>query len=265
MRDFLGKACTADLEVEIVGRRVLCVDETGSTNRDVLRLARQGEPEGTVVVADRQTAGRGRLDRSWESPPGKNLALSVLLRPAIEPDLIPFLAILAGVAACEVLRETTHAFCVLKWPNDVIILDRKACGILAEAEFDERGAAAVALGIGINVNARLEDFSPAVAEVATSLRMAMDEEFDRGVIFRALLQRLDLWYRDLRENGTANLVVRWNELSGVAGHHVVVRTATETIRGKVVKLGREGALVLATREGTRRILAGDVVEVRRQV
>ena len=264
MSDFLGRACTAELEIEVLGRRVVCVDETGSTNRDVLAMAREGEPEGTVVVADRQTAGRGRLDRAWESPAGKNLYLSVLLRPTIAPDLVPFLTILAGVAACEVVRETTHAFCVLKWPNDLIVLDRKVCGILAEAEWDGRGLAAVALGIGINVNARPDDFSPAVAEVAASLRMTMGQEFDRGVIFRALLQRLDRWYREFRERGTENVVARWNELSGVAGHHVVVRTGTEAIHGKVAGLGREGALVVQTREGKRRILAGDVVELRRQ-
>jgi BirA family biotin operon repressor/biotin-[acetyl-CoA-carboxylase] ligase len=103
-----------------------------------------------------------------------------------------------------------------------------------------------------------------VAEVATSLRLAMGEEFDRGVIFRALLTRLDRWYAEFVANGPPSLIARWNEMCGTLGHHVTVRTGGETVRGKVVKLGLDGALVVRTRDGERRLYAGEVVEVVRQ-
>ena len=246
----------------VIGRRVLFLETVDSTNAETLRRARAGEREGLVVLADRQTAGRGRLDRVWESPPGKNLHLTALLRPAVEPDSLPLLSILGGIAACEVLRDGAGVFTVLKWPNDVILEDRKICGILTETESAPDGVA-VALGIGVDVNADRSDFSAEVADVAASLKMATGQRFDRRLLARMLIRRLDEWYARFLGEGSAPVVSRWSELSGTLGHKVRVRTQAGTIRGKAVRMGRDGALVLRTEDGERRVTAGDVVEVAR--
>lgn len=165
------------------GWRVEVLDEVPSTNALVVDRARAGEAAGLVVVAEQQTAGRGRLDRTWVSPPRAGLTFSVLLRPALPPAGWGWLPLLAGVAVAEALRERADLDAVLKWPNDVLVAGRKVCGVLTEVA----GPGAVVVGIGLNVTTR-EDELP--HDQATSVALAGGTTTDRDPLLRAVLRRL---------------------------------------------------------------------------
>ncbi len=165
------------------GWRVEVLASTGSTNAVVAERARAGEPAGLVVVAESQTAGRGRLDRSWVSPPRAGLTLSVLVRPDLPPVRWPWLPLLTGLAVADALREQAEVDAVLKWPNDVLVAERKLCGVLAEVP--EVGAAV--LGIGLNVTTRADELPH---DGATSLQLAGATTTDRDTLLRAVLRAL---------------------------------------------------------------------------
>jgi BirA family biotin operon repressor/biotin-[acetyl-CoA-carboxylase] ligase len=175
--------------VELV-RRIVVHESTASTNDDARRLAKDGAPEGTVVVAERQTAGRGRLGRTWDSPHHMGLYVSVLLRPVEPPALFGRYAIAGAVSACATCRDVADDRVTLKWPNDVLAEGAKLAGILAEIRQGPSGAELV-LGFGININQAREDFPAALRENATSLRMLRGgASLDRESVATALLASL---------------------------------------------------------------------------
>lgn len=171
------------------GWRLELLQETGSTNAVAAERARDGEPAGLVVVAEAQTAGRGRLDRSWVSPPRAGLTLSVLLRPDLPPAQWPWLPLWTGVAVATALRERAEVDAVLKWPNDVLVEGRKVCGVLAEVPV----TGAAVLGIGLNVTT---DEHELPHDQATSLRLSGAKTTDRDTLLRALLRALGAVLRD---------------------------------------------------------------------
>ena len=154
-------------ETAVVGRDLRCLPELGSTNDHLKELARQGAPEGLVVLAERQTAGRGRLGRSFQSPAGLGLWMSILLRPDCPPERLPRVTALTAVACTGAIRSICGVEAGIKWPNDLVCRGRKLCGILTELESDGQGLAVV-IGIGLNVAHRREDFPPELRETGTS-------------------------------------------------------------------------------------------------
>jgi BirA family transcriptional regulator, biotin operon repressor / biotin---[acetyl-CoA-carboxylase] ligase len=241
------------------------VAETGSTNADLAAAARDGAPEGSVLVAERQTAGRGRLGRQWESPPRAGLAVSVLLRPEEVPvSRYGWLPLLAGIALAEAVRKVSDVDAYLKWPNDLLLPgDRKCGGVLAEVV----APGAVVLGIGLNVTLR-EDELP--RPDATSLALAGATNTDRDPLLRQLLRSLGVWYGrwrtgDIREEyllhcGTIGRRVRI-ELPGgvVSGGGVSGGIFRE---GVAADIDGDGRLVVTTEDGQVTVAAGDVVHVR---
>lgn len=183
-------------QTRVVGREVLCFASLASTNTYLKELATEGAAEGTVVIADYQTAGRGRMDRTFQSPAGKGLYLSVLLRPDLPPERFLPVTALAGVAVCDAVEQLCGERPGLKWPNDPVLHGRKLAGILTELVAGEDGKPAIVLGIGINVSQMEEDFTPDVAEMATSLALE-GVLVSREALAAALLQRLDEMYRAL--------------------------------------------------------------------
>jgi len=242
---------------KVIGRLLHYRETVDSTNHVALGLAREGAPEGTVVLADRQTAGRGRLQRVWQSPPGCNLYMSVILHPVVAPQDIPQITLLAGVAVAEAIAAVSPADVGIKWPNDVRIGDRKVCGILTEMRTDE-GRVAVVIGIGLNMNMARSDFDPGHRDTATSLREETGRDHSREDMVVSLCERLERWYETFLHAGFAPVRDGWLARSQMAGKRVRVLFRDEVQEGVVEGIDRDGALLLADGRGNvRRITAGD--------
>jgi len=252
--------------------------ETGSTNADVLQLARAGADEGIVLVADHQTAGKGRLGRTWEAPAGASLLLSILTRPArpadasgssgLTPDELFLVSMAVGVAAADATRAATSADIRLKWPNDLVIDTadgtRKLSGILAESIVEGGHVDALVVGIGINVNWPA-DLPDELADIAIALNHVAGHEVDRADVLRAFLAGLDAQYRAIgTAAGKAALLARYRELSATLGRRVRVDLSGETVVGDAIDLTREGHLLVVDDcpDRPREITAGDVIHLR---
>lgn len=271
VRDALAGSAFADVWI---------VDETGSTNADLLERARTGAPEGTVLVAEHQTAGRGRLDRSWAAPAGSSLLVSVLTRPTargLAPDQLFLVTTAIGVAACDAVRaalgEGTEAAAGvrLKWPNDVVVDGpdegtRKLSGILAETVIEDGAVAALVVGIGVNVNWPAE-LPEDLVGVATAVNHLAGASADRATLLVDLLRRFDHWYADIATPaGRGRLLGRYREVSATLGRRVRVELAVETVVGDAVDISGEGHLLVVDEcpDRPREIVAGDVVHLRTQ-
>lgn len=158
-----------NLAGRLIGHRIYYLQQTGSTNDDAFRLGSQGEPEGTVVIAGTQTAGKGRMSRAWHSPPQANIYTSIILRPGFDVRRAPQISIAAGVAVAETLEQYCPDKVQLKWPNDVLIAGRKICGILSQVKMSADAIDFIVAGIGVNVNMDKEQFPADIHETATSL------------------------------------------------------------------------------------------------
>ena len=242
------------------------VDETDSTNRLVLDLARQREPEGVVVVADHQTAGRGRLGRVWQAPPGASLLVTVLLRPTIAVADAHLVTIAAALAAADACDEVTGVRPALKWPNDLMVerdgTTRKLAGLLAESIVSGGRISAVALGMGLNVQwpTPLPDD---LADIATALNLEAGHDVSRDDVLTAWLASLSDRYRRLTAPGGAEALLAAYRVACVTlGREVRAELAGETLHGTAADVTREGHLVVDTAEGRRVVTAGDVVHVR---
>ena len=247
--------------------------ETASTNADVTAAAVRGEPEGLVVVAEQQTAGRGRRDRQWTSPARAGLTLSVLLRPgradpergwpALAPASFAWLPLLAGVALLEAVERVAEVEAGLKWPNDLLVHDGKCAGILAEVSGD-----AVVVGLGLNVTTRAEELPETTGLPATSLRVAGAAVTDRDPLLRALLRNFASWYAGWREAAgdaeMSGLLAAYRRGCATIGQQVRVSLpAGQTLTGEATEVDRDGQLVVRTADGaTHRVSAGDVLHVR---
>lgn len=235
----------------------------GSTNDECLRLAAAGALEGAVVVADRQTAGRGRNGRAWVSPPGVGLYASLLLRPA-GTDGLTLLPLLAGVAAAEAIRAVADCEAFLKWPNDVLVADRKVAGILVEA--DLAPAVVVVLGLGVNVDTPAEALPPRALYPASSLRLETGRPVDRDALLAAWRERVARWLAPWRGGDSAELLARWSELDALRGRDVCVAGADGgEVRGRDEGVDADGALRVRTADGrVIPVVAGDVLRARRR-
>ncbi len=256
--EFGAESLRARLAGRRIGRRLLFLPEIDSTNRLALQLAQDGEPEGTVVIADRQTEGRGRLQRVWQSPPGCNLYASFLLRPAIAAADAARITLMAGVAVAETISFFCPAGVGLKWPNDVRIRGRKVSGILTEMRMTGGAVEAVVVGIGMNVNMARADFDPAYREAATSLREETGQICVREDAAFLLCEKLDRWYQILLSDGFTPIRSRWLALSEMGGSLVRVLFQGEAQEGMFAGIDSDGALLLADARGSvRRMTAGD--------
>ena len=239
-------------------------DVVESTNSEAKRLARQGAPEGTLVIAESQTKGRGRLRRLWVSPPGKGLYLSVILRPKIPPQWGPRITLTAGVALASALQERgiTPG---LKWPNDVMIGHRKVGGILTEASYGKNGLFFVVVGVGVNVNTDVKDFPTSIRDLATSLSLSSGKAMSRLGLLQALLYQLEQWYERLCQGAFATILETWRQYDMTLGRWVEVSLPGSSLAGVAEDLDTDGALLVRDKRGrVHRILVGDVVHCRVQ-
>ena len=224
----------------------------GSTQDELRRLAESGAREGTVVVSDHQTRGRGRMQRSWLDEPGSNLLFSLLFRPEIPPARVPQLSLLAAVACAEALGAVTGLAIRIRWPNDLMANGRKVAGILAEAATAGDRVAYVLLGIGINVNQK--EFPADLAARATSLTLELDRPLDRETLLEALLGSLERWYARYLTDGFAPVRAAWREASASLGQ----RVEDGAVGGTVEDLDLDGGLLVRTVGGDLvRLVAGE--------
>jgi BirA family biotin operon repressor/biotin-[acetyl-CoA-carboxylase] ligase len=239
-------------------RRIHHFFRTDSTNSVALQLAADGEPHGTLVVAEEQTAGRGRLGRAWFSEKTSGIYLSVLLRPALALQQAPLLTLAAGLAARDAVVESTGLRIDVRWPNDLVINGKKFCGILTEMQAEADRVRHVVVGIGINVNhAKMPTELDAIA---TSLRLAGMRTYSRLEIVVGLLRAFDRYYNQLLEEGAAPLIARFSEASSYTqGKRVHVAAPREEFTGTTAGLDPMGCLLVRRDDGqTVPVLAGDV-------
>jgi BirA family biotin operon repressor/biotin-[acetyl-CoA-carboxylase] ligase len=246
-----------------IGRAIHHHAELPSTNDEAHRLAELGARHGEVVIAERQTHGRGRRGRAWIAPPGKSIALSVVLRPSISAARAPEITLAAAVAVCEAARELGAGTARIKWPNDVECGGRKLAGILTELRADGEGARHVVLGVGLNCGQLPEDFPEDLEDQATSLRIEKGEEVPRALACARLLEALDEWLALHDVEGFAPVRDRWRQLSSTLGRRVRVELEPGVLEGDAVDLAEDGALLVRTQdEALTRVMAGDVTHCR---
>ena len=230
------------------------VDQTGSTNDDLKGLARQGAPHGCTCLCEMQTAGRGRMDRTWSSPEGQGVWLSVLLRPKMQPEHAPLITFCCALAMAKAVRKCTSLDAQIKWPNDLVLHGKKLCGILLEMVFDGQGYAVVA-GTGLNV--REGAYPPELAERATSIAEWADVP-DRGAVIAAYLDALEEAVSALEERGFAGIAAEFRRACITLGSQVHVLGTDEQFTGVAEDIDDTGALLVRVDGELRRVLAGDV-------
>jgi BirA family biotin operon repressor/biotin-[acetyl-CoA-carboxylase] ligase len=249
------------LNTHDVGQVLHWHEEIGSTNDRARELAEEGAEHGEVVIAEAQTAGRGRRGRGWSSPPRRNLYFSVVLRPDLPPARAPELTLVASVAICEALRQA-GVEAGIKWPNDLHASGRKIAGILTELAAEPDRVSWVVLGIGVNVNARAEDFPEDVRAEATSVLLERGQPAPRALLAAACFTALEEWTDRHAEEGFGPVAVAWRKRSVTLGREVVVKIEGRDIVGTAEDIDETGALLVRTRAGLERILTGDVALLR---
>lgn len=240
------------LEQALGNRPLRYFESIGSTNDVAQKWALEGTAAGSVVVANEQRAGRGRMGRGWQTPPQQALAMSVILRPTIDPTHLQRVTVLGGLAVAEALRAYVNP--VLKWPNDVLIGTRKVCGILAEAFWQGETLRAVVLGIGINI--RVKFAGTPLEGIATSLEDHTTQPVSRVRLITQLLERIDYWSNRIHD---PLLVATWREWLVTIGQQVHIQTQQGVIEGTAYDVDSAGALLVVDAQGYKhRVMVGDV-------
>ena len=251
-------------KTKVVGRDIRVFQETTSTNDVIEKLARDGVKEGVVVFAESQTKGRGRLGRKWMSPAKKGLWFSILLRPPLRPVEATQLTVAASTALRRAIASQTGLRPEIKWPNDILIKERKVAGILTELNAELDRIKYVILGMGVDVNLNASDFPPDLRRLATSLKHEAGRAIPRADLAIAILRELDIDYSRIAAGQFAALADEWETHCTTLGHEVVIRAGSREIRGQAEALGEEGALLVRTEHGHLEPIVGGDVTVERQ-
>lgn len=257
---FTSLDISAGLATKRIGSSIVCLKETESTNQVAFKMAEEGAREGTVVIADAQSAGKGRLGRVWLSPAGVNLYCSVVLRPSIAPVAACQLTFLSVVAVARAIESCTTLKPLIKWPNDILIDGKKVAGLLNEMNAETEKVNFVVLGIGVNLNVRMSDLGEGVLRhPATSLLEAGGVEVNRAEFTRVLLRELDRLYDRFLAEGEGPVRAEWLERSAIRGRSVRVSQVNREFTGVVQGVDSFGALLVKLADGTvETVLSGDV-------
>jgi BirA family biotin operon repressor/biotin-[acetyl-CoA-carboxylase] ligase len=246
------------LETEYVGREIHYFQKLSSTSTVAKEQAKKGAKEGTVIVAETQTRGHGRLNRPWTSPKG-GVWLSVILRPAIAAQEAPKITLIMAVTVAKMLHRLYGLKTGIKWPNDVLIDGKKACGILAEVSTNEKKGSFIVIGIGINANFTLEALPNSLRATATTLREALGKNIDIEKLICALLNGFEECYKLFKEKRFKKLLEEWREMASFLGKKIEVISFGENWVGRAIDIDESGALVVELEDGERRrVLSGNV-------
>ncbi|MBN2514741.1 MAG: biotin--[acetyl-CoA-carboxylase] ligase [Deltaproteobacteria bacterium] len=233
--------------------------ETDSTNLRAKELADQGAPEGTVVISEKQTSGRGRRGRSWFSPAEKGIYASLILRPSLPPNEAPKIVLLTSVAAAEALSIRTKLPVTIKWPNDILVKGKKIAGILIDIETEMDAVNYVIVGLGLNVNIPYHSLPESIRNDATSILIETGKQTPRKDIIREYLRLCEKYYEQFNEGRFQEILERWEKYANIIGQRIRVDLAGKTHMGNVSHIDPDGVLVIIDSDGrTHRIFSGDM-------
>ena len=251
------------LNTKIMGRDVRCFWEIDSTQTMAQELAAQGVEEGTVVLAEKQNEGKGQMGRSWFSPSGKGIWISIILYPFISPSLAGRISLASALSVTEAIREVTGLPALIKWPNDILIDGKKVGGILIEMTAGSNLIKSAVIGIGINVNQ--DAFPEWLGEKVLSLKQRRGEEIPRLPLLQEILSKLDSYYLALKTGNFEMIAYRWRNLSVTLGKQIQVTSRGKTLKGQAIDIDCGGALLLRLDSGfIRRCISGEVSVISQQ-
>lgn len=261
-----GFEVRCNLNTEVLGSKVVFLSTVDSTNNYAKKLALEGAGEGTVVLAENQASGKGRLGRTWDSADKKGIWMSVILRPDVPPEEVQLITLAASVAVVKALRESTGIEAGIKWPNDIILDNKKVCGILTEMNSEMEAVNFIILGIGINVNQLKEDFPDEIRDTAVSLRSYSQNKgnfdtcfYNRSEIIKKLLFELEQIYIKIVNSDSNEVVEEWKKHSVTLKKEVRVISKGDMFTGIAEDITRDGRLIVTCDHGVKReILSGEV-------
>jgi BirA family biotin operon repressor/biotin-[acetyl-CoA-carboxylase] ligase len=248
-----------DLNTEFIGKKIYYFDTIASTMDVAMELGIKGAPEGTLVLTESQTKGKGRLGRSWVSPKYKGVYLSLILKPKVLPSQASMLTLLSAVSICEAIKDIADLDVHIKWPNDILLGNKKLGGILTELNAEMDKINFVIIGIGLNVN----NDKKTLINGATSLREHKNEQINRVSLIQAILRKIEENYILLHKKGAHPVIEKWREHSITLGRRVKVYCQKEHIEGEAFDIDKDGGLLVRKDSGvTEKVMAGDVVHCR---
>ena len=248
-----------NLHTKFLGKNIHFFREVDSTNDVARELAREGAEEGTIVIAESQRSGKGRRGKRWISPSG-GAWLTIILRPEIEPTKAPQLTLVTGVAVAETLDQECGLNIGIKWPNDILIGDKKVSGILTEVETKKGEVDFVLVGIGIDLNMDVTTFPPNLRGGATSLKAELDREIQGAELVQRFLQRFEILYNQFKAGEFREILTEWRKLSSTIGKYVEVHKKGRIVYGEAVGVNKDGKLILELEDGTlRKIVSGECI------
>ena len=245
--------------VSVIGRKIIVLSETTSTNDEIEKAAHANRDEGLVVFAESQTQGRGRRGRSWSSPARKGLWFSILLRPQLAPDECTQLTVATATALVRAIRSVTGVTVEIKWPNDLLVRGKKLAGILTELSAELDHVRYVIIGIGIDCNQTASDFPRELRAIATSLKLTVGKPISRTDLAVTVLRELDFDYARIRDGDFNSIAEEWAAHCGTLGRQVDIEVGQRRITGRAEALDESGALLLRSKHGqVERVISGDV-------
>lgn len=246
-----------NLSTKVFGKEVYFFETIDSTNAFSKSLSQEKGPHGTVVVADEQTAGRGRLQRNWSSVKGENLLFSLILYPDLDNEKISLLPFAGALAVTDAIDSVTGLSATCKWPNDVLINGKKVCGMLLESSIENSSPRKVILGIGVNVNQT--EFTDELKYKATSLKIECGIDVDRNRLLQAILEELENRYEQLSKFPSQQLLHDWKMKALLFGKRIVVLESEFSFEATAIDVAEDGSLIIQTEDGEKKnIFSGDV-------
>ncbi len=250
---------TRNLKTEIFGRNEIHIfQETDSSNIQAFRIASGGAAEGSIVIAESQTGGKGRLGRKWVSPQGMNLYLSIIIRPQIPTFSAPRLTLVAAMALSETLESIGAAEHRIKWPNDILFNERKLSGILTEMKGDCDAIDFIIIGIGVNLNSSSDDYTDDLKDSVISLKDIIGSTVDRIDFLNRFLLYFEKNYNDFLRGRFIEILERWKVKSAIINQKIKVTNHSDIFTGTVTEVTPDGNLIVQTEDGIRQVNSGDI-------